>query len=245
MRAFFDRPNRDAVIQAAARCAAQEALILFADELAPPAAAPVMVVQPSAGEHAPSASLAAGSGDPAPRACGVPAGNSPRGVAVQSAPPPALTPKRKRDTDVEPPAPPSPEDDVAWNLVASMSQSSSPSHSLLSPLGRVRLSESPPSTGNTGSSSSHELSGAVPVLPLSAAEENGVAATQPDSAEESSSDGDDMVPLRPPRRGVSAVAGVEPSATPPQPADTPNGRGRSSSSESSGSTTIDYSDSDA
>ena len=40
MRAFFDRSSRDAAIQAAARCAAQEVLMVFADELAPAAADP-------------------------------------------------------------------------------------------------------------------------------------------------------------------------------------------------------------
>ena len=243
MRAYFDWSSRDAAIQAAARAAAQEALMVFAEELVPAAADPDLQGSPGAVEPSAAASSGGASNVLAASATGVTHEVLEPGVTVPSATADAVSPKRKRETQDEQPAPPSPEDDAAWNLLAAMSQSPS-SSSLESPLRRVRLSESPTASGVTGSSASSEATGAVPVLPVCAAEENGVGGTQAHAAEDLHTDADVMGYLRSTRSCSLSAAGAESSAALHQPADTSNAESMSQTSESCGSTTVDYSDSD-
>ena len=232
--AAFDRACRAATIRAEARSVAQEALFLFAAELAPPDAATSLAG--SQGPAEPSAAvLPCG-------AAGLPASSSAGAMSVVRSPagcssswtPAMHTPKRKRVSEDQQPEPPSPEDDATWNMLSLMSPSASSSSTVASPLGRLRLTESPPTIGAPGSSSSFEMMPAVPSLPLLAEEENGDAATQVDSLDEETSSDDVMSYMPSSRSRGSVVVGVEPSAALQQPADTSNAESMPTSLDSVG-----------
>lgn len=166
MGVAFERACRAASIRAEARSAAQEALFLFAAELAPPAAATGLAGSLGPAEPSAAASPGGASGLPAASSNGANAELAAQAGSGSSSRAVALTPKRKREIEVEQPEPPSPEDDAAWNMVSMMSQSPSSSSSLAWPLGRLRLTETPPAAAAPGSSSSSEMTPAVPLLPV-------------------------------------------------------------------------------
>ena len=232
MGVAFERACRAASLRAEARSAAQEALRLFAAELAPPTVATGVAAALGAAEPSAAANPGGVSGLPAASSTvahaefAAEAGSGSISRAV------ALTPKRKRDTGVAAPEPPSPEDDAAWNAVSMMSQSPSSSSSLASPLGRLRVTQTPPAVAGPASSSNSEMIPAGPLPPVSALGAVVAASALESSAEVCANDVAQQLSHAVDHQTAAAL-GAEASAAPPQPADAPNWECMSSSSESS------------
>lgn len=236
----FERARRAAEVRADARFVAQEALFVFASELRSPVSEGESGGERSAALPNTGASSSSASGMPGATTLCVTAASAPsthQAPGWQGGP---TTPHRKRELPEEKLAPPSPEDSAAWECVAHLTQSCSPSSlSVESPLRRIRLSESTSALGPASSSSTAPCPVLDPVPPSVVAVNNLVAATQLDSVEQGDLDADVMDYLRSPAGDSPAANGAEPSAAPAQPADTPNWECMSASSESSGSTSVD------